>query len=94
MKRFVFALFVPSLLVAMTATASGKEIKKDFQKSFDVKEGVTLHLEHGDGDVTISPWDNDIVDVEVHYRAESKSLGVGGKVYFDVEFKQSAHPVM
>lgn len=89
MKRLVFALFVSILLVALTISASGEEIKKDFQKSFDVKEGVTLRLEHGDGDVTITPWDKDIVDVEVHYRAETKSLGVGGKVYFDVEFKQS-----
>ncbi len=89
MRRFAFALLVPVLLAATTISAVGKEISKDFHKSFDVKEGAALHLRHGDGDVTITPWDKDVVDIEVHYRAEAKSVGVGGRVDFDVEFSQS-----
>jgi DUF4097 and DUF4098 domain-containing protein YvlB len=89
MKKTAFTILVPICIFFIAASAMGKDINKDFQKSFEVKEGVTLRLEHGDGDVTITPWDKDVVDVEVHYRAETKSLGIGGKVYFDVEFKQS-----
>lgn len=87
MRKSVLTLVVPALLI-ITASAAGKEISKDFHKSFDVREGYTLHLEHGDGDVTITPWNKDIVDVEVHYRAEAKTVGLGGQVHFDVEFKQ------
>ena len=89
MKKLAFALLVPSLLIASTMSATGREIKKDIHKSFDVQEGNRLHLKHGDGDVTITPWDKDVVDVKVHYRADSKLLGLGGKHHFDVEFRQS-----
>jgi DUF4097 and DUF4098 domain-containing protein YvlB len=89
MKKLAFALLVPSLLIATTISATAKEIKKDFHESFKVQKGVTLHLKHGDGDVTITPWDKDVVDVKVHYRADSKLLGLGGKHDFDVEFRQS-----
>jgi hypothetical protein len=93
MKRFIYVLVLPILAVATTAPALAKDIDKDFHKSFDVKEGAVLHLEHGDGDVTITPWDKNVVDVEVHYRAEAKSLGVGGKVHFDVQFDQSGDAI-
>jgi hypothetical protein len=89
MRRFICLLVLPILAVAATIPALAKDVSKDFHKSFDVKQGAVLHLEHGDGDVTITPWDKDVVDVDVHYRAEVKSLGVGGKVYFDVLFDQS-----
>jgi DUF4097 and DUF4098 domain-containing protein YvlB len=89
MKKLAFTLLVASLLIASTISARAREINKDFHKSFDVRKGVSLHLKHEDGDVTIIPWDKDVVDVEVHYRAELKSLGIGGKHDFDVEFRQS-----
>ncbi len=89
MKRMAFLLCAPFLLFASAIPASAEKISKDFHESFDVKEGVTLHLKHGDGDVTITPWDKDVVDVEVHYRAEVKSVGIGGKLYFDVEFRHT-----
>ena len=65
-----------------------KEIKKDFHKSFDVEEGFTLKLESGDGDVSITPWDKDILDVEVHYRVDYTSYRLGGDDQFDVDFKE------
>ncbi len=89
MKRFICIFVLPILTVAATVPALAKDLSKDFHKSFDVKQGTVLHLEHGDGDVTITHWDKNVVDVEVHYRAEAKSLGVGGKVHFDVQFDQS-----
>ena len=65
-----------------------KEIKKDFHKSFDVEEGFTLKLESGDGNVTITPWDKDVLDVEVHYRADYTSYRLGGDDQFNVDFKE------
>lgn len=93
MRRFIRALVLPVVTITATIPASGKEISKDFHRSFDVKEGVTLRLEHGDGDITIAPWDQDVLDVKVIYRAEVKSLGVGGKVHFDVQFEQSGDAI-
>jgi hypothetical protein len=89
MRRFICLLVLPILAVAATVPALAKDFSKDFHRSFDVKQGTVLHLEHGDGDVTITPWDKNVIDVEVHYRAEVKSLGVGGRVHFDVQFDQS-----
>jgi DUF4097 and DUF4098 domain-containing protein YvlB len=85
----VFALLAPVLLMALTGSAGAREIKKDFHESFDVEKGAILHLRHGDGDVTITPWDKDVLDVEVRYRAEAKTFGVGGKHQFSVEFKET-----
>ncbi|KPL00434.1 MAG: hypothetical protein AMJ91_04740 [candidate division Zixibacteria bacterium SM23_73_3] len=89
MKKLPFALFGCFFLIVSTISATAREIKKDFHESFDVREGVVLHLKHGGGDVTITPWDKDVVDVEVHYRADSKLVGLGGKHDFDVEFRQN-----
>jgi hypothetical protein len=89
MRKPASVLFLCLFVLVSAIPAGGKKIDKDFHQSFDVKKGVTLHLEHGDGDVTITPWDKDILDVEVHYRAELKSIGIGGKHDFDVEFRQT-----
>jgi DUF4097 and DUF4098 domain-containing protein YvlB len=93
MKRFICVFVVPILAVAATVPALAEDLDRDFHKSFDVKQGAVLHLEHGDGDVTITSWDKDMVDVEVHYRAEVKSPGAGGKVHFDVQFDQSGNTI-
>jgi DUF4097 and DUF4098 domain-containing protein YvlB len=89
MKKVAFLLLASSLLLALAVPAEAEKINRDFHESFDVTEGVALHLKHGDGDVTITPWEKDVVDVEVHYRAEVKSVGIGGKLRFDVEFRQT-----
>jgi len=83
------AFLVLILFTTVAVPATGREVSKDYRKTFDAREGVCLHLKHGDGNVTIKPWDRDIVDVEVHYRAEVKALGLGGDHEFDVEFRQS-----
>lgn len=85
MKIITVFLFT---LLFVSAASFGKEIKKDFHKSFDVQKGYELRLEHGDGDVRITPWDKDVLDVQVRYRAESKSFGIGEDTEFNVEFDQ------
>jgi DUF4097 and DUF4098 domain-containing protein YvlB len=89
MRKAIFAFVVALLLAASTISAQASKIDKYFHESFDVQKGCTLQLRHGDGDVTITPWEKDVLDVEVRYRAEVKALGIGGKHRFDVEFKRT-----
>lgn len=76
-----------AVFVALAGTASAVEIDRDFHESFDVKEGFRLSLHTGDGDVTITPWEKDVIDVTVRFRADVTHVGVGGPPDFDVEFK-------
>jgi DUF4097 and DUF4098 domain-containing protein YvlB len=89
MRRKTFAFFAVLILIASTSSAEASKINKYFHESFDVEKGSILHLRHGDGDVTITPWDKDVLDVEVRYRAEVKAFGIGGKHQFEVEFKET-----
>ena len=77
------------LIVAAFSPAHAREIDKDFQRTFDVGEGVVLRLDYGDGDVTITPWDQDVIDVVVRYHADVKAIGFGTDPDFDVEFRQT-----
>ena len=89
MRKTIFAFFAASILMASTISAEASKIDKYFHESFDVQKGSILHLRHGDGDVIITPWDKDVLDVEVRYRAETKMFGVGGRHRFNVEFKET-----
>jgi hypothetical protein len=77
------------LAVVACSPAFAREIEKDFHETFDVSEGVVLRLDYGDGDATIIPWDQDVIDVVVHYRADVTAIGFGAEAEFDVEFRQS-----
>lgn len=93
MRWRALALVIPVLLVSMAATAMGKEIKRNYHESFEVAQGDRLHLVHGDGNVTIEPWDRDVLDIEVRYRAEVTKIGLGSEPDFSVEFDQDRHTV-
>jgi DUF4097 and DUF4098 domain-containing protein YvlB len=94
-KTFYFLMF--SLLIFFTDSgmAAAKEFNKDFHQSFDVKKGDRLSLRFGDGDVKIIPWEKNIIDVNVRYKADINIIGIrlGGKQDFDVEFRQTANTV-
>ncbi len=77
------------LFVAACSCAQAREIDKDFHKTFDVSEGVVLRLDYDDGDVTVTPWDQDIIDVVVRYHADVTAIGFGTEPNFDVEFRQT-----
>jgi DUF4097 and DUF4098 domain-containing protein YvlB len=89
---FILFFFV---FAASVGPAAAKEINKDFHQSFDVKAGDTLRLKHGDGNVKVIPWDKNIIDVKVRYRADIDSVGIrlGKKDDFVVEFRQSGDTV-
>jgi DUF4097 and DUF4098 domain-containing protein YvlB len=91
MRRYVLPLVV--LAVAGAVPALAVTIDRDYHESFDVREGVRLELRHGDGDVTITPWDKDVIEVEVRYFADVKKVGIGSDPDFAVEFDQSGDVV-
>lgn len=97
MTKKLSSLLILSLLIFSThvGTALAKEINKDFHQSFDVKKGDSLRLRHGDGDVRLTPWDKDIIDVKVRYRADIDAVGIrlGSKDDFNVEFRQTGNTV-
>ena len=85
-------LLICSIHVGM---ALATDINKDFHQSFNVKQGDTLRLRHGDGNVRLIPWDKDIIDVKVRYRADIDAIGIrlGSKDDFTVEFRQTGSTV-
>jgi DUF4097 and DUF4098 domain-containing protein YvlB len=97
MTKKLSSILILSLLIFSThvGTALAKEINKNFHQSFDVKEGDTLRLKHGDGNVQLTPWDKDIIDVKVRYRADIDAVGIrlGSKDDFNVEFRQTGNTV-
>jgi hypothetical protein len=76
-------------------SAAAEEINREFHQSFDVKRGDSLRLRHGDGDVRLIPWEKDIIDVKVRYRADIDVFGIrlGKRREFDVEFRQTESTV-
>jgi DUF4097 and DUF4098 domain-containing protein YvlB len=95
-KRTIGFLALPIFLFFCTSLgAAAEEIDKNFHKTFSVKTGDSLALRFGDGNVTITPWDKDILDVTVRYWADVDLVGVrlGGRDTFDVEFRQSGDTV-
>ncbi len=94
-KILSLVIFSLSIFCAHTGTALAKDINKDFHQTFDVKQGDTLRLRHGDGNVRLTPWDKDIIDVKVRYRADIDAIGIrlGPKDDFNVEFRQSGSTV-
>jgi hypothetical protein len=95
-KKISTLMIVSSLIFSVHAgPAAAEEISKDFHQTFQVKQRDTLRLKHGDGDVRLVPWDKDIIDVKVRYRADIDAVGIrlGSKDDFVVEFKQSGNTV-
>jgi DUF4097 and DUF4098 domain-containing protein YvlB len=95
-KKLSSVLILALLIFSVNAgKAAAKDINKDFHQSFDVKEGDTLRLRHGDGNVQLIPWEKNIIDVKVRYRADIDAVGIrlGSKDDFDVEFRQTGNTV-
>ncbi|MCK4511343.1 DUF4097 family beta strand repeat protein [bacterium] len=89
MKAVAALALVGVMLLVIAGPADARLIQKDFDESFDVSEGVRLYLTHGDGDVTITPWTQDIINVKVRYRVDVEMIGWGKEPDFDVEFRST-----
>lgn len=77
------ALFLGSSISAMTQT-----IDKHIHESFKVEPGMRLLLKHGDGDVTISPWEKNEIDIEIVYQARFSGVGNIEPDDFSVDFRR------
>jgi hypothetical protein len=97
MTKKLSSILVLSLFILSTTigAAAAKEINKDFHERFDVKEGDTLRLRHGDGNVQLIPWEENVIDVKVRYRADIDAVGIrlGSKDDFQVEFRKTGNTV-
>jgi len=97
MTKKLSSILILSLFILSTTigTAAAKEINKDFHQKFDVKEGDTLRLRHGDGNVQLIPWEENVIDVKVRYRADIDAVGIrlGSKDDFQVEFRKTGNTV-
>ncbi len=91
-----FARLTTSLafILIISGMAGAKEIEKNFHEKYDVQKGAKLILSHGDGDVTIRPWDRDEVEIKVRYHSTTTNVGIGGVVDFDVEFRQEGRDIV
>lgn len=93
MGRHVLAVCLLAVAIVGVGPARAVTIDRVYHETFDVREGVRLELRHGDGDVTITPWEKDVIDVHVRYLAEVKRVGLGGDPDFTVEFDQTEDAV-
>lgn len=91
MRAMLLALAVAA--VVFGGGADARVIERDFHRAFDVGEGARLRLYHGDGDVVITPWEKDVIDVSVRYYADVTAVGFGADADFDVEFRQDGDVV-
>jgi DUF4097 and DUF4098 domain-containing protein YvlB len=71
-----------------TMQISAKTIDKKIHKTFKVNEGASLHLKHGDGNVEITPWNKDVIDIKIVYRATFAGIHKLHPNDFEVEFEQ------
>jgi DUF4097 and DUF4098 domain-containing protein YvlB len=90
-KTLVIALSL--MLSAMAGSAAAEDLSRHFHETFDVQPGARLVLEHGDGDVTVEPWSEDSLDVEIHYRAKASNIGWSKSTDFEVDFRQDGNTV-
>lgn len=81
------------VLMAVAGNVAAEEIHRDFRETFEVQPGARLALEHGDGDVTITPWTDDILLVEVRFRARASNIGWSKSTDFTVEFRQDGDTI-
>ena len=89
-------VLVCAVCVAMLACqpATARMIDKNYHETLEVEEGMKLILLHGDGDVVITPWDQDVIDVKIRYHAEVTSVGFGTEMDFKADFKQTGDSVI
>ncbi len=84
MKNFMLLLFS----IMLTVPALAKTIDKNIRKTFDVGEGASLYLKHGDGEVEVTSWDKDVVDISIVYHAVFTGIQTLRPNDFEVEFER------
>lgn len=94
--RSVRLTLMGALLLAGATTAhllAAEELNRHYHETFPVRPGMRLRLDHGDGDVAITPWNRDSLEVTVRYRAKASTLGWSKRSDFEVEFRREGDTV-
>lgn len=89
MTPWVRTTTLAAACLGVTIPSAAQAVERQFHETFAVRDGMSLRLHHGDGDVTIRPWDRDEVEVDVDYRAEPGFLGFGQPENFTVDFTET-----
>ncbi len=80
MSVFIIALALISMTILNAA-----DFKKEYHEKFNVSKGMVLNLKSGDGDVILTPWGQDEVQVDIVYHANHSGNGDKDRS-FEVEF--------
>lgn len=86
MKRTFALVFV--VVTLASGAASAVMVDREFHESFEALEGDVIECRFGDGDVRVSSWDENTVDVRVAYRADVKGLGFGRDPDFEADIRR------
>jgi hypothetical protein len=91
----LICLLAICLLASTPGRAASGTIDRAYDESFEVAPGDRLVLRHDDGDVRISAWERDTLEVRVVYRAEYSvgGLGTSSERDFTVDFERSGSDV-
>ena len=92
MKNLLYVILSCLFIISLPINLFGRDINKDYHESYEVKPGDMLSLRHGDGNVFISTWDKDVVDIDVHFSASIFSLG-DNEYKFEVTFEQRGNTI-
>jgi len=73
--------FLATLLLSalVAAPAAAESFDESVHETFEVGDGARLHLDSGDGDVTVVVWDEPRISIDVVYRADWKKVAVGSE---------------
>jgi hypothetical protein len=62
-------IIIFSVVVVLYTVDAFAEFSKEYHKTFDVSKDTKLHLRHGDGNVSVTSWDKDQLQVDIYYRS-------------------------
>ena len=91
MKHFIYAVLIGITLVSISSAKT--VIDKNVHKEYDVKEGASLYLKHGDGNVNITSWSRDVVDIDIVYHATIIGMSRIKPKDFEVEFEKRGNRI-
>lgn len=89
------AALLAALATATPLLAESGTVDREFHETFAVQPGDRLLLRHEDGDVRITPWERDELDVQIVYHAEwsEGGIGVSGEHDFQADFRRSGNEI-
>lgn len=94
MTARTLAITLISSVLCGGAAATAEVVERAFEERFAVAAGARLELIHGDGDVTVEPWDESFVEVAVRYRAEVSGVGLSRSPDLEVDSERRGDTIV